>query len=505
MAAGTVYPTGTPTRYVATSGWSAFGTGVAQVWATYAASYLADSNDLTWVQMGTAPATGRGYVISNISAIAVTAGSGVARARVAGRMSGQGGFTVDLRNGGTTILGAISANNPSGTAVIDYSGGWTNPPTAGTTWATATLNAGSVYVDTNNTNLKVLQLRMEYDMVSLPTAVVAASVNTDKSVVSWTYTDTDQIAQSSAVVKIYTAAQYGAAGFSPDTSTATFSTTLSGAGTTVTSTAALANATVFRAYVLPYKNYQTLPIPGSWAFVAGTVSYSAPNAGTISPVWDETFKRVAVTVSGSASPFRYTITRNDGGTVGSALATMGTGTNGTVVLYDYQAPRGTSVVYSLILTTGPSASPQLSSSTTNSTVTTGTATTWEVQSLAAPTTVYQFNSPVTGISFQREEGQTVFRPLDATKAVVVSGAITGDDGSVNWMTTSRSAWETLKTVLTAQSPLRITSPFIKAAGGNESWIIRLTSRSWDSSGVPANPIQSVTASFVEVSPVDYGL
>lgn len=503
MATGTAYPTGTLTRYLST-GWSAYNNGTAGVWATVAATYLADASDTTWVQQTTAPGSGRGYVIGLTGGVTVGAGTAIARARVAGRISGSGVFSIQyLTTGSAAVLQAL-AQSSTGTAVTDWVGGWTPPPTAGTSWSTATLNAGSIYVDVGNTSMKVVQLRLEYDMTTVPTASVANTTNTDKPVVSWTYTDGDGQAQGSAVVKIYTAAQYGAAGFSPDTSTATFSTVLAGAGTTVTSTAALPNATVFRSYVQVVKDYSPAQIRSNWATANGTVSFSAPTNGTVTPTWDSTYNRVQVVVAGSASPFRYTLTRN-GTVIGRALTTMGAGVGGAGTVYDYQAPRGTAVVYSLVLTTGTAASPQLSSGTATGTVTTGTATGWEIVSLEDPTTVYQFSSPVTGISFNRSEGQSVFRPLDATKAVVVSGAMTGDDGQIQWLTSTRSAWETLKTVLTAQSPLRVTSPFIKAAGANESWIVRLTSREWTSGGVPANPTQQVSAGFVEVDPVDYGL
>jgi hypothetical protein len=500
MAVGTAFPSAAPTRYPST-GWTAYGTGVAQVWNTVSQSYLSDSNDLTWVQMVTAPSSGRGNLVMATGDVALTAGSAIVRGRIVGRVGGNGNFSVQYLNAGNAIFAALSSA-PAATAIAEYVGGWTLP-TGGTAWSTATINAGSIYADTGNTNLRLTQLRMEYDMYSIPTHTITTSSNTDKPVTSWVYTDTDGVSQSSAVVKMYTAAQYGAGGFSPDTSTATFSTVLAGDGTTVTSTTAVGpTATVYRSYIQVIKDVYSVPVRSAWSSAQATLSFTAPNAGTVTPTFDDTYKRVQLSVAGSASPFRYTVTRG-GTTIGTALTTMPV--SGAAVFYDYQAPRGTAVVYSLVMTTGTAASPQLSSTTSTGTVTTGTATSWELQSLEDPTTIYQFASPVTSISFTRMEGQSVLRPLDATKAVVVSGALTGDDGTLNWTTSTRSSWETLKTVLTAQSPLRVTSPFLYAAGGNESWVVRLTSRDWSSSGVAANPVQTVTASFVEVNPVDYGL
>jgi hypothetical protein len=85
---------------------------------------------------------------------------------------------------------------------------------------------------------------------------------------------------------------------------------------------------------------------------------------------------------------------------------------------------------------------------------------------------------------------------------VVSGDMTGDDGTLTWIASTAAAWTTVKSLLTYQGVLRVTSPFTKSAGGNESWVIRLTSRDWKPSGTLTNPVTTANASFVEVNPVD---
>ena len=157
---------------------------------------------------------------------------------------------------------------------------------------------------------------------------------------------------------------------------------------------------------------------------------------------------------------------------------------------------------SATITSAATASPILTSSTATGTVTTGTATTWEIRALAAPTTVVDFATPVSGVTFTRAESNTVLRPLGSTKSIVVAGDMTGDDGSVEWVTDTRAEWETLKGLLTYQGPLLLTSPFRRADGSNESWVVRLTSRSWDPDGTTTTPIHRAQADFVEVDPVD---
>ncbi len=131
------------------------------------------------------------------------------------------------------------------------------------------------------------------------------------------------------------------------------------------------------------------------------------------------------------------------------------------------------------------------------TVTTLVATDWELRSLDAPTTVVTLAAPVAGLTWNQYEGVTVLRPLGATYPVVVAGDINGDDGTISFTTKTQAQWDTLKTILEAQSDLLLVSPFRDNAGLSEKWVIRLTSRDWSSEGVIGTPVKRVTANFVE--------
>jgi len=85
---------------------------------------------------------------------------------------------------------------------------------------------------------------------------------------------------------------------------------------------------------------------------------------------------------------------------------------------------------------------------------------------------------------------------------VVSGAMTGDDGTIEWITSTDSQWQTVYDLLTYQGPLRISSPFKSVDGGPETYVVRLTSRDWKPEGTPSGPVRRVTASFVEVDPAE---
>jgi hypothetical protein len=362
-------------------------------------------------------------------------------------------------------------------------------------------------LETFNTTLTAMQLRLEYDYYATPAGTpTSATPSTDKPAITWNFTQADSLAQSSAVVKVFSTAVTGGAGFNAGTSSALYSTVVAGTSLTVTATNGfLTNGLVYRPYVQVIADSYGIPVRGTYtpSTTAYTASFTAPTAPTVSATWSSATtgtaqRAVSVTIAGSASPFRYDLLCN-----GTALVTAGTmATNGTTVYIDRLMPRGTAVSYTARVTTAATASPQLSSNYGTGTVTPTAATNWEFTSLDTAVSVSDYASPVTAITFTRAEANAVFRPLGSTKAVVISGDMTGDDGSLTWTTSNRAAWETVKNLLTYQGPMRVTSPFTYAAGGNESWVIRLTSRDWSPTGSTAIPVTTANAAFVEVNPVD---
>lgn len=493
MSSGTVFPDATPT--VEAGSWAAYNNGTVVSFGS-AATYLSDASDTTWVQSTALPGSGRSKITGTLGNV-TAGGSVVAQIRATARLQNTAQYTFNIISGGTTI--ATVSGTASGGSTKAYTGGWF-PAADATGWATATLNAATYAFNTDNVGLRVAQLRLEFDMVSTPVVgtVVASPTTTDRPTISWSYSDGDADAQSSAVVKVFSSAQYSAAGFNAGTSTATYSTVVNGAGTTVVPDTAIGpTGFVFRAYVQAVANKFGLPIPSAYNnSVATTLSFTAPTQPTLTLSWDNTNKRTSITVAGSASPFRYTVTRGDGTVIGTALSTMPT--SGTATLFDYTPARGTAVVYSAVITTAATASPQLSSVARLGTVTTLVATDWELRSLDAPTTAVTLSAPVASLTWTKYEGVTVLRPLGAGYPVVVAGDLQGDDGTVTFTTKTQAQWETLQTILEAQSSLLLVSPFRDSNNLSEKWIIRLTSRDWQSDGIIGTPVKRVTANFVEV-------
>jgi hypothetical protein len=505
MTFGTVFPAAPIAQNVGT--WSAYNGGTASSFATNAITFLGDSSDTTWVQP-TAFTSGQNTLYMSSGFANPSLGSNqVVRVRVVARLGGNvTNMVVGVFDSSYNVVSYVNGV-VSGASTKSYQGNWAFSKTAGTVWTAADIDGMTMYANCFSLNLKFSQIRLEYDYYATPAGTpTSATPNTDKPALSWSYSQAESLAQSSAYVKVFSSAVYGAGGFSADTSTALYSTVVAGTALTVTpATSIVNNGTVYKPYVQVISDSYGIPVRGTWtpSTTAYTASFNAPTAPTVTAAWSNATtgtaqKAVTVTVAGSASPYRYSLLCN-----GTALTTLGTmATNGTTVYIDRLAPRGTSVTYTAQLVTASTASLQLSSTYGTGTVTTGTATGWEFTSLDSAVTVSDYASPVSDLSFTRAESNATFRPLGSTKSVVVSGDMTGDDGTLTWITSTAAQWTTVKALLTYQGVLRVTSPFTYAAGGNESWVIRLTSRDWKPSGTLTNPVTTANASFVEVNAVD---
>lgn len=147
--------------------------------------------------------------------------------------------------------------------------------------------------------------------------------------------------QTAYEVKVFTAAQYGAGGFSPSTSTPTWST--SGTGTTSTVTPAqLANSTTFRAYVRTTKTSALgRAVQSAWAFVGFTTSATPPPAPAVAATFDATTNRCSIIVQngGNLLPANDSTAESGVGTW-AALTNMGAPTaSATVAFHGLQSVR----------------------------------------------------------------------------------------------------------------------------------------------------------------------
>lgn len=129
--------------------------------------------------------------------------------------------------------------------------------------------------------------------VTGPSPIAGATVSTtSRPTITWTFSG-DTLTQSHYRVRIFSAAQYGAGGFNPQTSTATVDTDwVASSNEFFTPSTALTNGTTYRAYVmaaqtLPVSLYRhetvdgtTLATLGSTQYSQFTISFAAPPVPT---------------------------------------------------------------------------------------------------------------------------------------------------------------------------------------------------------------------------------
>lgn len=218
-------------------------------------------------------------------------------------------------NGGTyqTAKATTSTITPngvvlSGTAVrLEASTGSTTRPLT-----PAEFNSLNLVIASNDGGQNLVTSQVSFSDFTLTALVntqpVVSNVSpstaqvTPTPVVNWTVTDPeDANVGTKYQVKIFSAAQYGAVGFSADTSTATWDSGLvTGGATSVTVGTALADGSTYRAYVTVYdsSNWQS-----AWAFSTFTVSLTVPNVPDLTAALDTPNLRVQLLVQGHDNLF----------------------------------------------------------------------------------------------------------------------------------------------------------------------------------------------------------
>lgn len=132
--------------------------------------------------------------------------------------------------------------------------------------------------------------------VTAPTGTVT---DTSRPAVAWTYTDADDDPQSVYEVKVFTAAQYGATGFDPDTSVGEWeSGEITSSDTGVTVPVDLETGTTYRAYVRVGHALGTGSFLSDWVYSQFTMDYAAPPAPQLDVSFSPTFNVVYITAMG---------------------------------------------------------------------------------------------------------------------------------------------------------------------------------------------------------------
>lgn len=97
------------------------------------------------------------------------------------------------------------------------------------------------------------------------------------------------------------------------------------------------------------------------------------------------------------------------------------------------------------------------------------------------------------VDFDVEESVEVVRPLGRSDAVIISGAIGGDDGTLDLVITSVAQWTAARNLFIAQNVLLWQDPF------GEQKYIRPIRRSWTKTGGVTTPRWNMKVDYIEVA------
>lgn len=216
-------------------------------------------NDATIAQ-GSAP---RAEVRLNLTTTTIGATSRLLQTRIRGRGAHEGtdaghAETVNLRlyDPTTKQSGRNNAFTSYSTSFAAYAAGYETTPPGGMAWSQAIvdrLQARAFWINSvGGFYIKLSELYVDLDIYTQPAVsavTVTGSTTTTSPDFSYTFAQTEGLPQEARQVKVYSAAQYGAAGFDPATSTATWDSGVTlGPDTTGTVGIALLNGTTYKVY-----------------------------------------------------------------------------------------------------------------------------------------------------------------------------------------------------------------------------------------------------------------
>lgn len=229
------------------------------------------------------------------------------------------------------------------------------------------------------------------------------------------------------------------------------------------------------------------------------VGTAATTFGVASAAWSvggTTSYEMVVERSADAGLTWDTVRPNVTATTGPYGGTVVDSTTQTAVVYDYEAPRGVSLLYRATERATYATFTLPSQASANAPVTTVNDGSWWMKAPLDPT--LNMGGPgvlrvVKGsLSFSVEEDLGTFRPLGRRLAVVVSGDLGGEDGTLQLTSLGAAEWADLFALLTHQEPLLLQDP-----DGSQKYVRINDSREWKrDAGTVARRVVNVP--YVEV-------
>ena len=401
---------------------------------------------------------------------------------------------------------AIRGTNTSPTT---FTGPYYTSAPDGSDWTQTNINNIRVkveeYKDTTDRG-KIYELYADVDIATQPTVgTVSAPVGATSTTtpdITWTYVDTvDNSTQDYVHIKVFSSSQYNAAGWSVNTSTPTWTSGIVAQTDQNSVVGTLLVPAVYRCFVRVAKDINGTPFWSDWSYSEFTVSYTTQTVPTMAVAWSSTLGKASFVNQGTSLGVGMTsqyhqIQRSDDSGVTWADIRDGSraslNTSNQSVISDYEAPRGITAYYRCRAVGIDSNSIEYPSgwSVTQQVLITNDDT-WWFKCILDPTLNKGSVRVLKELDVFIDEPNTTFRPLGATKPIVVAGPLQGEDGGYNIKTVSETEWDAFYPLLTHQGKLLVQDPF-----GNQKYI-RITDRKWIAETQSGNVYRDITLKYVE--------
>lgn len=306
---------------------------------------LNDNSDSSYVNLY----YGGSAVSVDFGTFTLPAGAATRQARVRVRAKANpttGVFAVSVPSSGAWFANTV------GSTFTDLVDGY-----ASISWSQATLDAVFATVTASpSDDVWISELYLDVDYALQPSTSVSAPTGTLTTTTSptvvWTHTPgTDGGAQSHYQVRVFTAAQYGIAGFNPASSPSAYDTGVRLGASASALVGPLPNSTTYRAYVRTAQSTAGAPQWADYAFTSFSLAATAAEILTLSAVPDSVNARTRITVTRDTGTTNWGTIELERSTDGGVTWQFVRGVAGQVppgdvwIGYDYEAGNGQTVIY----------------------------------------------------------------------------------------------------------------------------------------------------------------
>ncbi len=473
-----------------------------------------DNSDTTYL---TSAASGVATLTLDCGTTTLPLNEAVRRVRVRARIlapttSSKVNVNVGTKQTGISKYANAIAARGQYSSITTLTGAWFTTSPFGGAWTQADIDAVRIQVVDYKTGADatgVYELYVDVDTATEPTAAVSAPTGTltDTATpeVVFSYTDPDLTdEQAYYEIKIYTAAHYGATGFSPEESDGTYETGVVASSDTSHQVEQYLDNATYRAYVRVGKNIGGTQLWSDWAYSGFTLNVTRPATPTISASWDTATSKATITVTGTSSvsfddQFFQVERSIDGGTT-YELIRNGTDMQPAVgyasTVLDYEVPRGISAKYRARAIGEVGANVANSAYSTVATVTITSDAKFWIKAIATPSLNYGAATILNRLGVTVEENLGVFRPLGRNLPIVVSGSMGGSDGELQAVTTSSAEWDAIYALAIYQDTILLQEPT------NEQKYVRFVARDWEEVLIGSNKQRILRIAYVEVDSDD---